>query len=65
MKKLIVGICLLGCLCACNGGKKSTDTTDVQMELVDSIETAADTLWIEEVEEELTLFLDKDKKLLK
>ena len=52
MKKLIVGICLLGCLCACNGGKKSTDTTDVQMELVDSIETAADTLWIEEVEEE-------------
>ena len=52
MKKLIVGICLLGCLCACNSGKKSTDTTDVQMELVDSIETAADTLWIEEVEEE-------------
>ena len=52
MKKLIVGICLLGCLCACNGGKKSTDTTDVQMELVDSIETVADTLWIEEVEEE-------------
>ena len=52
MKKLIVGICLLGCLTSCVGGKKNTDTQEEQMEWTDSIEAMADSLLIEEVEEE-------------
>ena len=52
MKKLIVGICLLGCLTSCVGGKKNTDTQEEQMEWTDSIEAMADSLLVEEVEEE-------------
>ena len=52
MKKLIIGICLLGCLTSCGGGKKNTDAHEEQMEWTDSIEAMADSLLIEEVEEE-------------
>ncbi len=52
MKKLIVGICLLGCLASCIGGKKNTEKQEEQMEWTDSIEAMADSLLIEEVEEE-------------
>ena len=52
MKKLIIGICLLGCLTSCGGGKKNTDAHEEQMEWADSIEAMADSLLIEEVEEE-------------
>ena len=52
MKKLIVGICLLGCLTSCVGGKKNTDAHEEQMEWADSIEAMADSLLVEEVEEE-------------
>ena len=52
MKKLIVGICLLGCLTSCVGGKKNTDTQEEQMEWTDSIEAMADSLLIEDIEEE-------------
>ena len=52
MKKLIVGICLLGWMASCGGGKKHTDVQEVAMESIDSIEVVADTLEVEEVEEE-------------
>lgn len=52
MKKLIVGICLLGWMASCGGGKKHTDVQEVAMESIDSIEVVADTLDVEEVEEE-------------
>lgn len=52
MKKLIAGICLLVGLASCNGGKKNNAMQEAQMEDTDSIEMAADTLWVEEVEEE-------------
>lgn len=50
MKKLIIGICLLGCLTSCGG--KNTDAHEEQMEWADSIEAMADSLLVEEVEEE-------------
>ena len=52
MKKLIVGICLLGWMASCAGGKKHTDVLEVSMESIDSIEVVADTLEVEEVAEE-------------
>ena len=52
MKKLIVGICLLGWLASCGGGKKHADVQDNWMEAVDSMEIVADTVVVEEVEEE-------------
>ena len=52
MKKLIVGICLLGWLASCGGGKKHADVQDNWMEAVDSMEIVADTIVVEEVEEE-------------
>ena len=52
MKKLIVGICLLGWMASCGGGKKHADVQEVAMESIDSIEVVADTLDVEEVEEE-------------
>lgn len=61
MKKLIVGICLLGCLTSCVGGKKNTDTQEEQMEWTDSIEAMADSLLIEEVEEELVIPVAADE----
>ena len=52
MKKLIVGICLLGLLASCGGGKKQMAAQEEDMALVDTIEMVADSLWLEEVEEE-------------
>ena len=52
MKKLIVGICLLGWLASCGGGKKQTTAQEEDMALVDSMEMVADSLLLEEVEEE-------------
>ena len=52
MKKLIVGICLLGLLASCGGGKKQTTAQEEDMALVDSMEIIADSLLLEEVEEE-------------
>ena len=52
MKKLIVGICLLGCLASCGCGKKQTTIQEEDMVSVDSMEIAADSLLVEEVEEE-------------
>ena len=52
MKKLIVGICLLGLLASCGGGKKQTTAQEEDMALVDSMEMIADSLLLEEVEEE-------------
>ena len=52
MKKLIVGICLLGWLSSCGGGKKQTAAQEEDMALVDSMEMIADSLLLEEVEEE-------------
>ena len=52
MKKLIVGICLLGWMASCGGGKKHTDVQEVAMESIDSVEVVADTLEVEEVQEE-------------
>ena len=52
MKKLIVGICLLGWMASCSGGRKNTDAQEEAMESVDSIEIVADTLLVEEMEEE-------------
>ena len=51
MKKLIVGICLLGAMASCIGGKKQADGQDLQTELMDTTEVVADTLLVEEVEE--------------
>ena len=52
MKKLIVGICLLGWMASCSGGKKTTDNQEEAMESVDSIEVVVDTLLLEGMEEE-------------
>lgn len=52
MKKLIVGICLLGWLASCGGGKKQADVQEVGMESIDSIEIVVDTLEVEDVEEQ-------------
>ena len=52
MKKLIVGICLLGWLASCGGGKKQTTAQEDDLALVDSMEMIADSLLLEEVEEE-------------
>ena len=52
MKKLIVGICLLGWMASCGGGKKHADVQEVAMESIDSVEVVADTLEVEEVQEE-------------
>ena len=51
MKKLIVGICLLGCLTSCGGGKKNPHEQEA-VEAMDSTELVADTLIVEEVVEE-------------
>lgn len=52
MKKLIVGICLLGCLASCGGGKKQTAVRKEDMVPVDTMDIVADSLLMEEVEEE-------------
>lgn len=50
MKKLIIGICLLGWMASCGGGKKHSEGQEA-MEPMDSIEALVDTLLVEEVEE--------------
>ena len=52
MKKLIAGVCLLGCMASCGGEKKHADVQEVVMGSIDSIGIVADTLEVEEVEEE-------------
>jgi hypothetical protein len=61
MKKLIVAICLLGCLASCGGGKKQADDQNVLTEAVDSMEIMADSLWVEEVEEEPVVPVSADE----
>ena len=52
MKKLVIAICLLGGMLSCVGGKKHTDAQEALTESIDSMEMVADTLMMEEVEEE-------------
>ncbi len=53
MKKLIVGIFLLGCMCACGGGRKNSPTMGAAVEETDSLILEEDTMWMKEwVEEE-------------
>ena len=51
MKKLVIAICLLGGMLSCVGGKKNADTQDDALP-IDTIAFVADTLALEEVEEE-------------
>lgn len=51
MKKLIIGICLLGWMVSCGDGKKHTDDREVQVECADSVEMVTDSLVVEEPEE--------------
>ena len=51
MKKLVIAICLLGGMLSCVGGKKNTDTQEDALP-VDTMAFMADTLELEEVEEE-------------
>lgn len=52
MKKLIIGVCLLIGMASCGGGKKHSPAQEVLMESVDSVGWMADSLLVEEVEEE-------------
>ena len=61
MKKLIVGFCLLGCMASCGGGKKNTDAQVEPVEPIDSTEIVADTLCVEEVEEEQMVPVSADE----
>ena len=61
MKKLIVGFCLLGCMASCGGGKKNTDAQVEPVEPIDSTEIIADTLYVEEVEEEQIVPVSADE----
>ena len=51
MKKLVIAICLLGGMLSCVGGKKNADTQEDALP-IDTIAFVADTLALEEVEEE-------------
>ena len=51
MKKLVIAICLLGGMLSCVGGKKNADTQEEALP-VDTMAFMADTLEVEEVEEE-------------
>ena len=51
MKKLVIAICLLGGMLSCVGGKKNADTQEDALP-VDTMAFMADTLELEEVEEE-------------
>ena len=61
MKKLIVGICLLGWLTSCGGGKKQTAIQEEDMVSVDSMEIVADSLLVEDVVEELEVPVSADE----
>lgn len=53
MKKEIVGIFLLICMCACGGGQKTSETIETIVQDVDSLIVEADTMLLDEwVEEE-------------
>ena len=60
MKKLILAICLLGWMSSCGGGKKNTETQELDS-LTDTIEALVDTLSIEEVEEEPVVPISADE----
>ena len=51
MKKLVIALCLLGGMLSCVGGKKNADTQEDALP-VDTMAFMADTLEVEEVEEE-------------
>ena len=51
MKKLVIAICLLGGMLSCVGGKKNADTQEDALP-VDTMAFMADTLEVEDVEEE-------------
>jgi len=59
MKKLFVVFCLLGGLVSCGG--KQANTQEEQLETADSLEWAADSLLVEEVEEELIVPVTADE----
>ena len=59
MKKLIVGICLLGWLASCGG--KQTKIQEEQVASTDSTEWGVDSLCVEEVEEEPIVPLSADE----
>ena len=61
MKKLIVAICMLGCLVSCGVGKKNPDVQESQVEPTDSVEAVADTLVVEEVVEEQVVPVSADE----
>ena len=61
MKKLIVGFCLLGWMSSCGGGKKHADTQVEWVEPIDSIEVVADSMSVEEVEEEQDVPVSADE----
>lgn len=52
MKKLIIGICLLAWMASCGGGKKHSGVQEEPMESADSTGWLADSLLVEDVEEE-------------
>lgn len=52
MKKLIIGICLLAWMASCGGGKKQSGVQEEPMESADSTGWLADSLLVEDVEEE-------------
>lgn len=52
MKKLFVGICLLGLITSCGGGGKNPGTEEGQLDAMDSVEAVVDTLSLEEEVEE-------------
>ena len=61
MKKLIVGICLLVWLASCGGGKKQTAVQEEDMVSVDSMEIVADSLLVEDMEEEPEVPISADE----
>ena len=61
MKKLIIGICLLAWMTSCGGGKKHSDAQEERVEPVDSTGWVADSLLVEEVEEELIVPVSADE----
>lgn len=52
MKKLFVGICLLGLITSCGRGSKNPDVEGGQLVAMDSTEVVADSLSMDEMEEE-------------
>ena len=61
MKKLIIGICLLGWMASCGVGQKKTDIQEVTEEVVDSLGIMVDTLEVEEPVEEQVIPVSADE----